>query len=427
MLLQMIQKQENNMKIMKIPIEQIRFAPYNPRMIKDSEFDKLKHSITTFDYVEPIVWNSKTGHAVGGNQRLKALVELGFKEAEIVVVDLSLEKEKMLNLALNRISGAWDEDKLAAILDELTQIPEFDITQTGFDLPEVSELLDLNSDPKEDNFNINEMLEQIDEPITKPGDLISLGKHMLLCGDSSKPDDIAKLMGDKKVNMIFCDPPYSVAYYGGNRPLPEKARPKACRNWKRIYNDNLSQEDYEKWLKQIFVNVDSYIAPGAPVYVWNGHRQFGPMHSMLIGLGFHISCVITWAKENFAIGYGDYNQQTEFCLYGWKEDNGAHLWYGPTNESTLWQIKRDPTSKYLHPTQKCVALAHRAIKNSSKREDIVLDMFLGSGTTLLASEGLGRVCYGIEVEPAYCDVIVKRYINYIGKQSIPDDIKKYVS
>ena len=144
---------------------------------------------------------------------------------------------------------------------------------------------------------------------------------------------------------------------------------------------------------------------------------------MLIGKGFHVSCVLTWAKQNFAIGFGDYNQQTEFCLYGWKADNGAHKWHGPTNESTLWQIKRDPTKEYAHPTQKPLELACRGIRNSSQRNNIVLDMFLGSGTTLIAAEKLNRVCYGMEISPSYCDVIVKRFIKAFGFDSVSEEVR----
>jgi len=144
---------------------------------------------------------------------------------------------------------------------------------------------------------------------------------------------------------------------------------------------------------------------------------------ILTELGIHVSCVITWAKERFALGYGDYNQQTEFCLYGWKEDNGAHRWYGPTNESTLWQVDRESAATYKHPTQKPLLLAKRALCNSSQRGDIVLDMFLGSGTTLIMAEELERVCYGMEIDPGYCDVIVKRYIDLVGADNVSAEIK----
>ncbi|MCX5705999.1 MAG: DNA modification methylase [Candidatus Omnitrophica bacterium] len=414
------------MEIKRINISQINPAAYNPRKdLKpgEPEYEKLKTSLESFGYVDPIIWNSRTGNLVGGHQRLKVLVAQGLTEVEASVVDLSLEREKALNLALNKVQGEWDEDKLAVLLVELQQLPDFDVGLIGFDLPEISEILDRQEEAKEDGFDLDNELEKTGEPITKPGDLIELGPHRLLCGDSSKPEDIAKLLGGKKVSLIFTDPPYNVDYYGGNRPIPEKSRPKPSRNWQKIYNDNLTQEEYGAWLKKVFNNAACYLAPGTPIYVWNGHRQFGPMYQMFTEMGFHVSCVITWAKESFAIGYGDYNQQTEFCLYCWKEDNGAHYWCGPANESTLWQVKREPTGSYEHPTTKPVALAHRAIKNSSKRGDIVLDMFLGSGTTLIAAEGLERICYGVELSAAYCDVIIRRYLALVGKDKVSNELQ----
>jgi len=412
------------MEILKVKVTAINPAAYNPRVdLKpgDPEYEKLKASMDKFGYVDPIVWNRRTGNLVGGHQRFKILLSQGVQEIEVSVVEVDLPQEKMLNLALNRINGEWDNDKLGQLLQELQQMPELDLGLTGFDIPEISEIIDRITEATEDDFDLDG-LEEVGQPITQPGELIELGQHRLLCGDSSKPEDVAKLVDNKKVNLIFCDPPYSVGYYGGNRPVPEKARPKACRNWKRIYNDNLTQDEYEAWLDKIFENVMHYLAAGAPFYIWNGHAQFGPMYLMLRKRGLHVSCVLTWAKPNFAIGYGDYNQQTEFCLYGWKEDNGAHQWFGPTNESTLWEVKRDPTKSYDHPTQKPVALAHRAIRNSSRNGDIVLDMFLGSGTTLIAAEGLKRICYGMELDPGYCDVIVRRYIKLVGEANAPQEL-----
>lgn len=413
------------MEILKVKVTEINPAAYNPRVDLrpgDSDYEKLKASINTFGYVDPVIWNRRTGNLVGGHQRLKILIEQGAQEIEASVVDLDLTQEKMLNLALNRITGKWEPDKLAQLLQELQQIPDLDLGLAGFDVPEISQILDRIEEAREDDFNLDEELGKIEQPITKPGDLIQLGEHRLLCGDSSKPEDIQKLIDGAEINLIFTDPPYNVDYYGGNRPIPEKSRPKDSRNWVRIYNDNLTQEQYEVWLRQIFTNVILYLATGTPLYIWNGHRQFGPMYLMLTELGFHVSCVITWAKQNFAIGYGDYNQQTEFCLYGWKEDNGAHCWYGPTNESTLWEVKRDPTSTYAHPTQKPVALAHRAIKNSSQRGDVVLDMFGGSGVAIAASVGLKRVCYTMEIDPGYCDVIVRRYIRLVGEDKVSHEL-----
>jgi len=414
------------MKIKKIPIKDINPAPYNPRKdLKpgDLEYEKLKNSIGTFGLVEPLVWNERSGNLVGGHQRLKVLIESGIKEVDVSVVDLDEYKEKALNLALNKIQGDWDSDKLDILVEELSKIPDFDMGLAGFDFPEVSQILDRLEEAKEDEFDLEKELEDIGKPITQKGDLIKLGEHRLLCGDSSSPEDIKRLIGTERVDLVFTDPPYNVNYYGGNRPTTD-ARPKNSRNWERIYNDNLSQEEYEIWLKKIFTNINSYLAPGAPLYCWNGSAQFGPMYQMLTGLGFHVSCVITWAKQNFSISYADYNQATEFCLYSWKENNGSHNWYGPNNESTLWEVKRDPTKNYTHPTQKPVALAHRAIKNSSKRGDIVLDMFLGSGTALIAAEGLKRKCFGLELDERYCDSIVRRYIAFVGEANVPVILRK---
>jgi DNA modification methylase len=341
-------------------------------------------------------------------------------------VDLPLPKEKALNIALNKIEGRWDDDKLAGLLSELSQIPEFDVSLTGFEIPDISQLLDNNNQPKDDNFDFDACLESIKEPVTKPGDIIELGPHRILCGDAGDPKHIKLLLGSNKASLLHTDPPYNVNYYGGSRPKAD-ARPKKHKLWRKIYADNFSQEEYEKWLKNILANISPYFAEGAPIYIWNGHRQFGPMYLMLVGIGFHISCVITWAKERFAIGFGDYNQQTEFCLYGWKKDNGSHSWFGPNNESTLWQIHRDPTSTYIHPTQKPIALAQRAIRNSSKRGDLVLDCFLGSGSTLVAAESLERRCFGLEIDPRYCDAIAHRYIAYAGKEKVSKELlQKYL-
>jgi len=410
------------LKIRKVAIKKINPAPYNPRVDLqpgDEEYERLHRSLDEFGCVEPLVWNERSGHLVGGHQRLKILVANGAKEVEVSVVDLSPEREKALNIALNKVQGDWDRHKLAALLDELGTIPDFDVSLTGFDRVEIGQLLDRFGDQKsagEDGFDLADALDEAAEepPVTQPGELIELGPHRLLCGDSAKAEDVARLLQGIQVDLVFTDPPYNVAYYGGNRPTPQKARPKRSRQWRRIYHDNLTQEEYESWLGGILDGMLASLAPGAPFYLWNGHRQFGPMHARLSAAGAHISCVLTWAKERFAISYGDFNQQTEFCLYGWKEDGKAHRWYGPTNESTLWQVPRDCTREYRHPTQKPIALAERAIVNSSRRDDVLLDLFLGSGSTLIAAERLARRCFGIELDPRYCDAIVRRYLTFVG-------------
>ena len=413
------------MELRKIPIGQIRPAAYNPRLdLKpgDAAYEKLKRSMAEFGYLEPLVWNQRTGNLVGGHQRLKLLIEQGVQEVEVSVVDLPPEREKALNLALNKIQGDWDEEKLAALLEDLCRVPEFDVGLTGFDLPEISELLDRQEEGAEDDFDFEAAVESIEQPITQAGDLIQLGPHRSLCGDSSKADDVKRLIGAEQVDLLNTDFPYNVDYMGGSKPTPN-TRPKKSRRWERIYSDNMPQAEYEAWMKTILANAKPYLKPGAAIYIWQGHRQFPPMYQILLDLNFHVSCIICWMKESAAISYADYCFQTEQCLYGWLK-GAAHYWGGPPVESNLWQVKRDPTKKYVHPTQKPLALAQRALRNSSVRDGVVLDLFLGSGSTLLASESLGRRCFGLELDPKYCDAIVRRYIAFMGKDRVPEEIRQ---
>jgi DNA modification methylase len=408
------------MLIRKIPISKINPATYNPRKnLKpdDSEYQKLLGSIDEFGYIDPLIWNKKTGNLVGGHQRLKILLAKGLKEIEVSVVDLPIEKEKLLNIALNKISGEWDREKLAHLLDG---IPELDLKLTGFDLPEAENLIAgiLGPDTEEDNFDLDALLAKDLPVITKPGDLITLGlngEHRLLCGDATKSSDVAKVMGDFRARLCHMDPPYNVNYNPDSRPVNKKTKNNNYQG--KITNDNLTPQKYSCWLKKVIDSVNEALVPGACFYIWNSHKNFGLMHDLLTEQNFKIASVITWAKESFAPGFGDYNEQTEFCLYGWK-CGAKHNWFGPKNESTLWRINRDRTLFYNHPTQKALELAERAIRNSSKSGDIVFDPFLGSGTTLVAAARLGRRCFGMEIEPKYCDVIVRRYIATAGKDSV---------
>ncbi len=413
------------MEIRKIPVTDLKPAVYNPRLdLKpgDPAYEKLKQSLTEFGCVEPLVWNQRTGNLVGGHQRLKVLIEQGAAEVEVSVVDLPLEREKALNLALNKIQGDWDEQKLAALLEDLSQVPEFDIELSGFDVPEISELLDRQKESSEDDFDVEAVVDSIEKPITQPGDLILLGHHRILCGDSSKADDVRRLMDGVPADLLNTDFPYNVDYMGGDQPS-SSTRPKKSRRWERIYSDDMPQADYEAWMKLVLVNAQKNLKSGAGIYIWQGHRQFPPMYQILLDLNFHVSCVLCWMKESAAISYADYAFQTEQCLYGWLK-GAAHYWAGPPMEPNVWQVKRDPTKTYCHPTQKPLALAQRALRNSSTLNEVVLDLFLGSGSTLLAAESLERRCYGIELDPKYCDAIVKRYAAMIGKDQLSADLRE---
>ena len=415
------------MNIVKIKLADYKPAPYNPRLDLqpgDPEFKKIENSIEEFGWMGLPVVNKQTKHYVSGHQRIKVAELKGITEMEVIVVDFSLEKEKLANLAINRIGeNNWDREKLAALLDELSKIPDFDIGLTGFDTPEISRILDGLYEPKDpDDFDFDAVIGSIREPVTKRGDVIMLNEHVIGCGDAANDGDLKALMGNEKIDLVHTDPPYGCSYLAQNRPDLE-SRPKKSKRWEKLYKDDLSEEEYEPWLETVLKNIRKYLKDGASAYFWNGHAKFYFMHQSLKKLGFHISTVITWAKPTFAISYGDFNQQTEFCIYSWLK-NAPHKWYGPTNETNLWEIDRDKTSELIHPTQKSVQIPARAIRNSSIRGDIVFDGFLGSGSTLIAAESLGRRCFGLEIKPEYVDGIVLRYIAFVGKDKVSKEIRE---
>ncbi len=415
------------MKVIKVSVAEINPAPYNPRVDLqpgDKEYESLQKSIEEFGYVEPLVWNKRTGTLVSGHQRLKILKAQGLKEVEVSVVDLTPEKEKVLNIGLNKIKGRWDEEKLTSILSELTKIPDFDVGLTGFEAPEISQLFDRYLEHRdEDDFDAEKVAKSIVEPITKRGDVVELGNHRILCGDSSNQDDFKLLMDGHLADMLDVDVPYNVSYMGGDRPNPN-TRPKKSRQWEKIYSDDMPQPEYETWMCKVFGNVKEHLKPGAAVYIWQGHRQIPPMYQILLDLGFHISSIICWLKESAAISYGDYSFRTEHALYGWLE-GAPHYFAGkPGMCSNVIEVHRDPTKQYIHPTQKPVELATVAIRNSSKIGDIVLDCCIGGGGVLIAAESLGRRCFGCEIDPRYVDAITRRYVAYVGKDKVSSHIVK---
>ncbi len=417
------------MNIKTISASQINPAPYNPRKdLKpdDKEYQFLVNSLDEFGCVQPLIWNQQTRNLVGGHQRFKVLLAQGVKQVQVSVVDLSLEKEKALNLALNKISGQWDDSKLAELLDELIKTPEIELETTGFTLPETEQLIaDLLADTSpEDEIALPEPMSG--PCITQPGDLIELGRHgehRILCGDATNLPDMTQLMEGCRAHLCHTDPPYGVQYNRNNRPTTRGKPHNPSKD--AIRNDDLTPKRYAAWISKVIAQIEDHLVAGAPFYIWNAHANFGLMHDLLSASSFKVATVITWGKESFSPGFGDYNEQVEYCLYGWKQ-GARHRWYGPKNESTLWQIHRDRTQLYRHPTQKPLELAERAIRNSSKRGDVVLDPFLGSGTTLMAAARLGRRCFGLEIEPRYCDTIVRRYIALAGRDAVtPETWQRY--
>jgi len=415
------------MKIQTIPISQIVPAAYNPRVeLKpgDPEYEKLKRSLEEFGLVEPVIWNQRTGNLVGGHQRYRIIKESGVMEIEVSVVDLSLEKEKALNLALNKIQGSWDEEKLIALLSELGNIPDFEMELTGFEVPEINQLFD-----KHQMFDESLESDDEDDPgdqgsaITKRGDLILLGSHRLLCGDSTSEADMKTLFGERPIDLLYTDLPYAVSYCAEQRPTNKRSVSK----WLPIANDNLDPKEYDQFLVKFIRNLCPFLTPGAPVYLWSGFAKMGRLNDFLEDAGIHVSSTLVWIKPTPSPSFADYAWQSEYCAYGWKEGAG-HRWFGPLGETNVWESPRDAVANLIHPTQKPVSLAQRALKNSSERGNIVFDAFAGSGSTIMAAQSLERVCYAMELEPRYCDAIVRRYIRTFGADSVLADVlQKYSS
>ena len=374
-------------------------ADYNPRKdLKpgDAEYEKLKRSIEQFGYVEPVIWNQTTGRVVGGHQRLKVLMDMGMTEVDCVVVAMDEEKEKALNIALNKISGDWDKDKLALLIADL-QGADFDVSLTGFEPAEIDALFKdtLKDGVKDDDFDVGAELAQ--PTMTKPGDIWTLGRHRLICGDSTKAETYAALMGSTKANLVITDPPYNVNYEGSAG---------------KIKNDNMADDAFYNFLLDAYTQMHSAMADDASIYVFHADTEGLNFRRAFADAGFYLSGCCIWKKQSLVLGRSPYQWQHEPCLYGWKK-NGKHQWYTGRKETTIWEFDK-PKKNGDHPTMKPIPLLAYPIMNSSMSNSVVLDPFGGSGSTLIACEQTDRICYTIELDEKFCDVIVKRYIEQVG-------------
>lgn len=428
------------MEIKKVSVDKLKAAEYNPRKdLKpgDAEYEKLKRSIKEFGYVEPIIWNKQTGTVVGGHQRLKVLKDLGYSEVDCVILDIDKQKEKALNIALNKISGSWDEALLTNLLQDLEQ-SGFDLSFTGFDVTEIKDLFGSGSmeNVEEDNFDEDKALEGVKEPVTRLGDIWMIGRHRLLCGDSTKPSDAEKALGGSAADIMVTDPPYNVDY---GSTLEGKGAAMAGRQ-NHIANDNMSDSDFYKFLSDFYLAANKALKPGAPVYVFHSTKETVNFTEAMIAAGFKYAQTLVWYKNHFTLGRQDYQWIHEPILYGWKEGAGHYFIDDRTNQTVFEDSKKDmkklsknelqsllekvfalqntvlhdnkPTKSPDHPTMKPVTLCAKLIFNSSQENDTVYEPFAGSGSTIVAAEQLNRSCCAIELEPKYCDVICKRLYTY---------------
>ncbi|HBX15890.1 MAG: (Cytosine-5-)-methyltransferase protein [Candidatus Magasanikbacteria bacterium GW2011_GWA2_42_32] len=413
-------------EIINIKINELKPADYNPRQMTEKQARDLTESIKKFGLVDPIIVNSHPGRenvVIGGHQRLKIASNLGFTEVPVVYVDLDENREKELNLRLNRNTGEWDWDLLANFDKNL-------LLEIGFESQELDKGFGLG-EVEEDNFDAQAEHDKIIEPQAKLGDLYQLGEHRLLCGDSTKLEDFEKLMNGQKAHLIFTDPPYNVDYKSASGIAISAGK---YGNGNKIFNDNKSNEDCLQFYIDVLKNLYLHSMDDCCIYWWLAFNSNGLINLLAFKeSGWKMSQQLTWVKECMVFSRGqDYHRMCEPCFFGWKQDKTHfrnkkicdykdvfNLDYDSFQElPDIWFEKRDKTAEYVHPTQKPVRLAERALKKSSVAGDIVLESFGGSGSTLMACEQLNRKCYAMELDPKYVDVIIKRWEQFTGDKAI---------
>lgn len=388
------------MRIETLSLGELTPADYNPRKdLKpgDSEYEKLKRSLTEFGYVEPVIWNKTTGHIVGGHQRLKVLADLGFEQVDCVVVELDETREKALNIALNKISGQWDESKLALLIADL-DAADFDAELTGFDEDEIQAMIGSldEAEAHDDGFDLDAALEQA--AFVEPGDVWTVGRHRLMCADATQSANLEALMDGKSANLLLTDPPYNVDFRSASGLS--------------IKNDKMDADAFYQFLLDSFTAAAAVMAPGASAYVFHADTEGLAFRRVFIDAGFKLSGCCIWVKDSLVLGRSPYQWQHEPCLFGWKT-GGKHAWYADRKQTTIWQFAKPKRSKN-HPTSKPVDLMAYPMGNSTQPNALVLDPFAGSGSTLIAAEQTERVAYCMELDPKYASVILRRYVEHTG-------------
>ena len=419
------------MEVVYVSVERINPAPYNPRLDLqpgDIEYTKIKRSLDEFGLVEPLVWNKRTGNLVGGHQRFKVLLVRGDKEVPVVEVDLDDKREKALNLALNKVQGGWDEAKLAQLLSELIKTDSFDLVLTGFEIDESRELIDrviggLDEEPLEHQPELDDGY----VPVTQQGDLIVLGsdptrQHRLLCGDSTDPAQVRRLMGGERAALFATDPPYLVGYDGGNRPDKRSG-------WSRAEGHGWDDEKANPDLYQNFcrVAVDEAVLPDAAWYCWHASKHHAMLARVWEDLDVLAHCQIIWDKGRGLPTHAWYLWRHEPCLFGWQRGRMPKR-ISKDKLSTVWELDTLPAGieRPDHPTPKPVELFEIPMRQHTRAGDICYEPFAGSGTQVIAAERLGRRCFAMELSPRYCDLIVRRYIRLAGENAVTKDIaQKY--
>lgn len=386
----------------------------NPRAIKTEDFARLKNQIQTLGLYKPFLITSD-GTVLGGNMRLRACKELGIDEVPVSVVQADTDELKLqYALSDNDRAGYYDEQALAELV---LSMPDIDLQDYKIDLGNLIGIDDLLSkfapEPEEDEApEVSQ-----DEPISKLGEVYQLGRHRVMCGDSTKIEDVEKLMDGKKADMVFCDPPYGVSYASKNEFL--NLQDKGNRIQTDIENDTMNLEDTSEFIYKLFLNIKEILADRSSYYITAPQGgDLMMMMMMMMKAGIPLRHCLIWVKNNHVLGRTDYNYKHEPILYGWIK---VHDFYGNgEHKFSTWEIDK-PNKNDLHPTMKPIALMVNAIQNSTLKEMLVADLCLGSGSTLIACEQTNRTCYGMELDPKYVDVIRKRYSKLISPETWEDE------
>jgi DNA modification methylase len=412
------------MQVEMRPITAVRPYENNPRH-NDAAVDAVAASIREYGFRQPIVVDEE-GVIIVGHTRFKAALKLGLTEVPVhVAVGLSPAQARAYRIADNQTAtmSSWDEDKLPLELMGLQEMG-FDLDLTGFSGDELLRLL--ASDSNEGLTDPDAVPDPPEKAITQPGAMWLLGKHRLLCGDAGKPEDVDRLLDGAPIHVVSTDPPYNVkveprsnnavaaglSSFPGASPTDRKLRARD----RPLANDFVTDEDFDRLLHAWFGNLSRVLLPGRAFYVWGGYSNVGNYPAALADAGLYYSQAIIWDKQHPVLTRKDYMGAHEWCFYGWKE-GAAHQFFGPNNALDLWHVKKVNPQSMVHLTEKPVELAARAIEYSSKPGENVLDLFGGSGSTLIAAEQTGRKAFLMELDPLYCDVIVQRYEQFTGKKA----------
>lgn len=417
-----------NIKIEQVPINDLKPATYNPRRWDEKVLSDMKESITRFGFCDPVLANGASERkniVIGGHLRLKVATLLGFTEVPVVYLNIpELEREKELNLRLNKNVGSWDEELLKAFDTNL-------LLDVGFTPDELNGFFDDVLELADDDFNVEEELSKITTPETKPGDLYALGEHRLLCGDSLDPTQVAKLMGTDRANLIFSDPPYNIAL-----DYRKGIGTKGKYTTEKLVNDNKGTEEYQKFIDDALKNALAVSHPNVHVFFWCDEKYVWLLQNLYTKHEVQNRRLCLWVKNNFdPTPQVAFNKVIELCVYGTrgkptlnpsiknvseilnKEVNSIGSYDDLMSIVQLWLVKRDTTADYEHPTQKPITLCEKPLKRCSAPGEIILDLFGGSGSTLIAAEQLKRRAFLVEIDPTFCDLIIRRYEHFTGNHA----------